>query len=52
VATAARDRLARTLLGEARTAFSVELTARPDDLSLEVEGFGRVAFPLTRAAAP
>jgi hypothetical protein len=28
MATAARDRLARTLRGEAQTAFSVELTAK------------------------
>jgi hypothetical protein len=32
MAIAARDRLARTLRGDAQTAFSVELTARPDDL--------------------
>jgi hypothetical protein len=31
MATAARDRLARTLRGDAQTAFSVELTARTDD---------------------
>ena len=49
--TAARDRLARTLRGDAQTAFSVELTVRPDDLSLEVEGFGRVTFPVTPAKA-
>ena len=49
--TAARDRLARTLRGDAQTAFSVELTARPDDLSLEVDGFGRVTFPVTPAKA-
>ena len=36
----ARDRLARTLRGDAQPAFSVELTARRDDLSLVVEGFG------------
>jgi len=36
--TAARDRLARTLRGDEQTAFSVELTARTDDLSLEVGG--------------
>ena len=46
--TAARDRLARTLRGDAQTAFSVELTATTDDLSLEVEGFGPVKFPVTR----
>src|ERR1700691_5806415 len=49
--TAARDRLARTLHGDAQTAFSVELTASTDDLSLEVEGFGPVRFPVTPAKA-
>jgi predicted 2-oxoglutarate/Fe(II)-dependent dioxygenase YbiX len=47
--TAARDRLARTLAGEVKSASSVELTAALDDLSLYVEGFGRVRFPLTPA---
>ena len=51
MATTARDRLARMLRGDAQSAFSVELIARPDDLSLEVEGFGRVAFPVTAAKA-
>jgi hypothetical protein len=51
MATAARDRLARTLRGEAQTAFSVELTAKTDDLSLEIEGFGPVKFPVTPAKA-
>src|SRR6266487_361972 len=51
MATAARDRLARTLRGDAQTEFSVELTARTDDLSLEVEGFGHVKFPVTPAKA-
>ena len=51
MATAARDRLARTLRGEAQTAFSVELTAKTDGLSLEVEGFGQVKFPVTPAKA-
>src|SRR5712691_1872401 len=51
MATAARDRLARTLRGDAQTAFSVELTARTDDLSLDVEGFGHVKFPVTPAKA-
>ena len=50
MATAARDRLAR-LLGDAKSAFSAELTARPEDLSLEVEGFGRVTLPVTPAKA-
>ena len=49
--TAARDRLARTLRGDAQTAFSVELTARTADLSLQVEGFGQVRFPVTPAKA-
>jgi 2OG-Fe(II) oxygenase superfamily len=48
---AARDRLARTLRGDAQTAFSVELTARTADLSLQVEGFGQVRFPVTPAKA-
>jgi hypothetical protein len=51
MATAARDRLARTLRGDAQTAFSVEVTARTDDLSLEVEGFGHVKFPVTPGRA-
>ena len=51
MATAARDRLARTLHGEAQNAFSVELAAKTDDLSLDVEGFGRVKFPVTPAKA-
>jgi predicted 2-oxoglutarate/Fe(II)-dependent dioxygenase YbiX len=51
MATAARERLARALRGEAQTAFSVELAAGADDLSLEVEGFGRVKFPVTPAKA-
>jgi hypothetical protein len=51
MATVARDRLGRTLRGEAQTAFSVELTAKADDLSLEVEGFGHVRFPVTPAKA-
>jgi hypothetical protein len=51
MATAARDRLARTLRGEAQAAFSAELAARLDDLSLQVEGFGLVRFPVTPAKA-
>jgi hypothetical protein len=47
--TAARDRLARTLAGEVKSASSVELTAAMDDLSLHVDGVGRVRFPLTPA---
>ena len=51
MATAARDRLARTLRGETQAAFSAELTAKMDDLNLEVEGFGHVRFPVTPAKA-
>jgi len=51
MATAARDLLARTLLGDAQTGYSVELTARTEDLSLVVEGFGPVKFPVTPAKA-
>src|SRR5262249_36909607 len=51
MATAARDRLARMLRGDAQTAFSVELVTRADDLSLEVEGFGHVRLPVTPAKA-
>jgi predicted 2-oxoglutarate/Fe(II)-dependent dioxygenase YbiX len=51
MAKAARDRLARTLRGDAQTAFSVELTSRTDDLDLEVDGFGHVRFPVTAAKA-
>lgn len=51
MAAAARDRLARLLLGDAMSAFSAQLTARPEDLSLEVEGYGRVVLPVTPARA-
>ena len=51
MATAARDWLARTLRGDAQTALSVKLTARTGDLSLGVEGFGHVKFPVTPAKA-
>jgi predicted 2-oxoglutarate/Fe(II)-dependent dioxygenase YbiX len=51
MATVARDRLARTLRGDARTSFSVELTGEADDLGLEVEGFGHVRLPVTPAKA-
>jgi hypothetical protein len=51
MATAARDRLGRMLRGQETSAFSVELKARPDDLALEVEGFGAVKFPVTTAKA-
>lgn len=51
MATAARDRLARTLRGGGKPAFSVELTARPEDLSLEVGDVGHVRLPVTAANA-
>jgi hypothetical protein len=51
MATAARDRLARTLRGDTQAAFSVELTAKADDLNLAVEGFGSARFPVTPAKA-
>ena len=47
---AARDRLARTLRDDAQPAFSIELTARPDGLSLEVEDVGRPAGHPSRPA--
>ena len=47
--TAARDRLARTLRGDADATFSAELTASLNDLALAVEGFGPVRFPVTPA---
>jgi hypothetical protein len=49
--TAARDRLARTLRADAQTAFSVELTTKMADLSMQVAGFGPVRFPVTPAKA-
>ena len=51
MATAARDRLGRELRGEAKSAFSTELTARMDGLSLDIEGFGRLKLPVTPAKA-
>ena len=51
MATAARDRLARTLRADAKSTFGAELTARPECLSLEVEGCGRVTLPVTPAKA-
>lgn len=47
----ARDRLARTLRGEVEPACGVALTASTDDLSLDVEGVGPVAFPVRPAQA-
>ena len=52
MARAARDRLARTLRGDTQAAFSGELTAKTGELSLEVEGFGHVKFPVTPCESP
>src|SRR5215468_222462 len=49
--TAARDRLARELRGGGTSEFSVELAASAGDLSVHVEGFGPVKFPVTPARA-
>ncbi|HUN36055.1 MAG TPA: 2OG-Fe(II) oxygenase [Trebonia sp.] len=51
MASAARDRLGKTLRGDAEPASSMELTGRMDALTLDVEGFGRVKFPVTPAKA-
>jgi hypothetical protein len=51
MATAARERIARKLRGDAQSAFSTELTVRTDDLSLEVDGYGRLKFPVTPSKA-
>jgi hypothetical protein len=51
MAAAARDRLARMLRGDAATAASIGLTTRPDNLRLQVEGYGPVRFPVTPAKA-
>jgi 2OG-Fe(II) oxygenase superfamily len=51
MATAARDRLAKVLRGDAESAFSTELTARMEALTLDVAGFGRAKFPVTPAKA-
>jgi 2OG-Fe(II) oxygenase superfamily len=51
MATAARDRLGKTLRGDAEPASSTERTVRMDALTLDVEGFGRARFPVTPAKA-
>ena len=52
MATAAGDQLAIVLGGEAAAAASsVRLKARKDDLRLQVEGIGRVEFPVTATKA-
>ncbi len=51
MASAARDRLGKTLRGDAEPAYSTEHTVRMDALTLDVEGFGRAKFPVTPAKA-
>lgn len=51
MASAARDRLGKTLRGDAEAASSTELKVRMDALTLDVEGFGRAKFPVTPAKA-
>lgn len=51
MASAARDRLGKALRGDAEAASSTDLTVRMDALTLDVEGFGRVKFPVTPAKA-
>lgn len=51
MASAARDRLGKTLRGDAEPASSTERTVRMDALALDVEGFGRAKFPVTPAKA-
>lgn len=51
MASTARDRLGRTLRGDAEPASSTERTVRMDALTLDVEGFGRAKFPVTPAKA-
>lgn len=45
MASAARDRLGKTLRGDSEPAPSTERTVRMDALTLDVEGFGRAKFP-------
>ncbi|WP_239396976.1 2OG-Fe(II) oxygenase [Frankia sp. CiP3] len=51
MATVARDKLARMLRGDVAGAFSVALTTSADVLSIEVDGVGSVAFPVSSAQA-
>lgn len=52
VTTAARERLARSLGRDTKpAAASAELRAPADDLRLEVDGIGRVRFPVTARQA-
>jgi predicted 2-oxoglutarate/Fe(II)-dependent dioxygenase YbiX len=47
----AHDRVARTLRGDVRAAFSAKLAAKTDDLLLAVDGLGPVAFPVRPSVA-
>jgi predicted 2-oxoglutarate/Fe(II)-dependent dioxygenase YbiX len=50
--TAARDRLAKLLGGQARTAApSMEVTAPPNDIRVDVAGIGRLQYPVTAGPA-
>src|SRR6266702_3707152 len=50
--TAARDRLAKLLGGRARAAApSMELTAPVSDIRVDVEGIGRLQYPVTAVQA-
>lgn len=51
MASAARDRLGKTLRGDAEPASSTGLAVGMDALTLDVEGFGRAKFPVTPAKA-
>ncbi|MCW2930674.1 MAG: 2OG-Fe(II) oxygenase, partial [Actinomycetia bacterium] len=49
--TAARDRLAKLLGGGAQAASSMQLHAPVGDIRVEVEGAGRIQYPVTAAKA-
>ncbi|MCL2584909.1 MAG: 2OG-Fe(II) oxygenase, partial [Streptosporangiales bacterium] len=51
MSSAARDRLGETLQGDEEPESSTKFTVRRDALALDVEGFGRTAFPVTPAQA-
>jgi len=51
MASPARDRLASMLRGDVKSASSVQFTAKPDELRVEVDGYGPVRFPVTPAKA-
>jgi hypothetical protein len=51
MATAARDRLATLLGGDVQAASSMQLHAPVGDIRVEVEGIGRIQYPVTAAKA-